>query len=130
MTLKKAFLLLSSMLLTGCMMAPAHQDPRWTDDALAAQPPGDCACFRADLRLSEDERTALQLHEADVLAAVSLSWRPARPCAVPTLILNVTLLSSAPAPNRLNKHRFTPDCLKEDSPCPMVSPSIVLSPAR
>ena len=36
MTLKKAFLLLSSMLLTGCMMAPAHQDPRWTDDALAA----------------------------------------------------------------------------------------------
>lgn len=67
MTLKKAFLLLSSMLLTSCMMAPAQQDPRWTDDALAAQPAHAAPVFVPTLRLSEGERTDLQLHEADVL---------------------------------------------------------------
>ena len=68
MTLKKAFLLLSSMLLTGCMMAPAHQDPRWTDDALAAQPAHAAPVFVPTLRLSEDERTDLHLHEACILS--------------------------------------------------------------
>ena len=67
MTLKKTLLLMSSMLLTGCMMAPAHQDPRWTDDALAAQPPHAAPVYVPTLRLSEDERTALLEQEADVL---------------------------------------------------------------
>lgn len=62
--------------------------------------------------------------------AASLFWTPDRPCAGRFLILNAMLLNSVRALNGLNKHRFTPDCLKEDSPCPMVSPSIVLSLAR
>lgn len=67
MTLKKTLLLMSSMLLTGCMMAPAQQDPRWTDDVLAAQPAHDAPVFVPTLRLSEDERTDLLVQEADVL---------------------------------------------------------------
>lgn len=67
MTLKRTLLLLSAMLLTGCMMAPAQQAPRWTDDALTAQPPHNAPLYVPTLRLSEDERTDLQAHEAEVI---------------------------------------------------------------
>ncbi|WP_375549100.1 hypothetical protein ABWI01_01510 [Oceanicaulis alexandrii] len=67
MTLKKTLLLLTPLFLAGCMMAPARQDPRWTDEALAAQPPHEAPVFVPTLRLSADERTSMRAQEADVI---------------------------------------------------------------
>ncbi len=67
--LQKTFLLLTPLLMAVCMMAPAHQDPRWTDDALAAQPPQDAPVYVQTLRLSADEREALSAQEAEVVEA-------------------------------------------------------------
>lgn len=65
--LQKTFLFMTPLLLAGCMMAPVQQDPRWTDDALAAQPAQEAPVYVQTLRLSESERQILSEHEADVV---------------------------------------------------------------
>ena len=65
--LQKTFLFVTPLLMAGCMMAPAHQDPRWTDDALAAQPPQEAPTYVQTLRLSQAERQALLENEAEVV---------------------------------------------------------------
>ena len=65
--LQKTFLFVTPLLMAGCMMAPAPQAPRWTDDALAAQPPQEAPVYVQTLRLSDAERQALSENEADVV---------------------------------------------------------------
>ena len=65
--LQKTFLFVTPLLMAGCMMAPARQDPRWTDDALAALPPADAPVYVQTLRLSPDERETLTALEAQVV---------------------------------------------------------------
>ena len=66
--LQKTFLFVTPLLMAGCMMAPASQEPRWTDDALAAQPPQQAPVYVQTLRLPQEERVALREQEAQVVA--------------------------------------------------------------
>ncbi len=66
--LQKSFLFITPLLMAGCMMAPARQDPRWTDEALASQPPQDAPVYVQTVRLSPGERSELSAEEAEVVA--------------------------------------------------------------
>lgn len=65
--LQKTFLLMTPLLMAGCMMAPAQQDPRWTDDALAAQPAQEAPVYVQTLRLSDSLRQVLAENETQVV---------------------------------------------------------------
>ena len=51
------------------MLTPVEQAPRWTDDALAQQPPGDAPVFIPTRTLTPADRAALAQGEAAALAA-------------------------------------------------------------
>lgn len=67
MMLKKIALLLS-FTVSGCMLAPVEQEPRWTDDVLAELPEAEAPDYIPTVRLTRSDRRDLVENENDVRA--------------------------------------------------------------
>lgn len=69
MTHRFFILALAPLSLSACMLTPVEQEPRWTDAALAQQPPGAAPVFIPTRTLSAADRAALTQGEVAALAA-------------------------------------------------------------
>jgi len=68
MMLKKITLLLS-FAVSGCMLAPVEQEPRWTDEVLQELPESSAPEFIPTVQLSQADRSDLEANDLEVRVA-------------------------------------------------------------